>query len=137
MTDCSRPSTAPSISLPIQVVVVEDDSNVREAITAILDDENISVEACPLGWQAHACIRKSRPKVVILDVRMPTVDGLQLFYLLRADPATQHIRVIFLTANPKRVYDEVPNHHELGAVVLPKPFDLQELLDLVRTVVAA
>ena len=120
----------------MHAVVVEDDAALRGLITTILEDANVSVEACPLGWQAHACIRKILPKVIILDVRMPSVDGIQLFYLVRADPTTASIPVIFLTANPATVHDELPNYEEMGAVLLPKPFHIPKLLELVRTALA-
>lgn len=121
---------------PVQVVLIEDDLTHRGLITTILDEANLSVEACPLGWEAHLCIRNTLPKVIILDVRMPDVDGIQLFYLLRADPRTKDIPVIFVTANPDQVRDELPNYEDMGAVLLPKPFLVKDLLELVRKALA-
>ena len=117
--------------------MIEDDSALRELVTILLDEANLSVEAWPLDWNAHHCIRTNLPKVVILDVQMPIINGIQLFHVLRADPRTRHIPVIFLTANPETVRLEVPNYQDLGAALLSKPFDIRELLELVRTVVAA
>ena len=133
MSDRSLPASATTGSLPMRVAVVEDDVALRGLVATVLDEANFHVEVCPLGWQAHLCIRKYLPKVVILDVQMPTVDGIELFYLLRADSMTASIPVIFLTANPGKVHHELPNYQDMGAVLLPKPFNLQELLDLVWT----
>lgn len=121
----------------VDVCVVEDDCAIQEVVNGVLEDADINVDACPVGWKAHAHIRRNCPKLVILDVHMPTVDGIQLFYLLRADPKTQAIPVIFLTAHPQRVRRELPNFEELGAVLLPKPFMIDELLELVQVELAA
>ena len=137
MSDRPLPSALTDGSHPVQVAVVEDDAAIRELVTTLLEDANITVEACPLGWEAHLCIRNNPPKVVILDIHMPSVDGIQLFYLLRADPQTKDIPVIFLTANPAKVPYEMPNYQAMGAVVLPKPFHADALLELVGMQLAA
>jgi DNA-binding response OmpR family regulator len=110
------------------VCVVDDEPVIAEVVCELLEDAEIHATACPIGWHAHRCIRNKRPKVVILDVQMPEIDGIRLFYLLRADPVTHDIPVIFLTANAFRVLDEVPNFQELGADLVPKPFDASQLL---------
>ena len=113
--------------------MVEDDPAIRELVTIVLDEANITVKACSLGWTAHRCIRTHQPDVVLLDLQMPEVDGIQLFDLLREDPKTKHIPVIFLTATPEKLRYDLPNYQDLGAVLLPKPFRLTDLLELVRT----
>lgn len=126
----------PLVQGTIDVVVIEDDTAIREIIIDVLQDEGITVELCPLGWQAQHFIRKLRPKLVLLDIRMPDVDGVQLFYLLRADPRTCDIPVMFITANSKIVHDELPNYEELGAHLLEKPFDLEDFVADVRALLA-
>lgn len=103
----------------------------------VLKDEDIRVELCSIGWKAQQCIRTTRPKVVILDVEMPEINGIQLFYLVRADPQTRDIPVIFLTAHPHKVYDELPNYEEMNAVVMQKPFEIDALLQQVTIALAA
>jgi DNA-binding response OmpR family regulator len=116
----------------VDVLVVEDDTALRDLIIAVLQDEHIRVEGGALGWEAHRWIRERCPKVVILDIAMPDVDGIQLFYLLRADPQTRELPVIFLTAYPQKVHDELPNYEEMRAVLVAKPFDVESLLAVVR-----
>jgi DNA-binding response OmpR family regulator len=123
--------------LPIDVLVVEDDTPIQQVIIDVLGDANIRAEACPFGWQAHRCIRNAQPKVVILDVQLPKVSGIDLFYLLHADPSTFTIPVIFLTVNPQRVHSEIPNYREMGAVVMGKPFRIDALVATVRSTLAA
>ena len=127
-------SVSPS---PIDVLVIEDDTPIQQIIIDVLGDANIRAEACPLGWQAHRCIRNAQPRAVILDVRLPLVSGIDLFYLLHADPSTFTIPVIFLTANPQRVRSEIPNYREMGAVVMEKPFRGDALVATVRSTLVA
>ena len=118
------------------VLIVEDEPAIAEVVRDVLEDAAISAEACPLGWQAHLCIRRQQPKVIILDVQMPNVDGITLFYSIRNDPKTQDIPVIFLTANPQKVRQELPNYEAMGATLIPKPFDLDTLLEQVKQALA-
>jgi DNA-binding response OmpR family regulator len=136
MSEHSLPATTTIGSRPVIVAMVEDDLAILELVITVLNEDNIKVVACPLGRQAYLCIRDNLPKVVILDVEMPDVDGIQLFHLMRADKKTASIAVIFLTANPKTVRKELPNYEDMGIAVLPKPFDLQHLLHMIRAAVA-
>src|SRR5687767_5006350 len=77
------------------VVIVDDEPALVSMVCDFLSDEGIPTESCPYGMQALACIRTRQPKVAILDIQMPVVDGIQLFQLLRADPQTRDIPVIF------------------------------------------
>ena len=113
------------------VVVVDDEPAIVEVVCDVLNDESISAEPCPHGYRALACIRDKQPKIVILDIQMPGVDGIELFKQMRAEPATARIPVIFFTANAHRLYHWYPNFEDLGATLLPKPFDLTRLLNIV------
>ena len=115
----------------VDVLIIDDDVNIQEVVNDVLEDADIRAETCTLGWKAHLCIRQARPRAVILDVMMPGVDGIRLFYLLRADPSTRDIPVIFLTAAPQKVLQELPNYAEMGAVLVAKPFDIDALLESV------
>jgi DNA-binding NarL/FixJ family response regulator len=137
--DPVHPSTTDPVPSPaheellVDVCMLEDDVALRDLVTTVLDEQRISVRMCPLGMNAHLCIRQSRPKVVILDVQAPQVNGIDVFNMMRADPTTNAIPVIFLTANPKKVRYELPDYEAMGATVVPKPFEPQQLVDLVQT----
>src|SRR5687767_9209646 len=81
------------------VVVIDDDRPIAEVVCEVLDEDGIPTSSCPYGEQAQACIRRKQPDLVILDIQMPGVDGIELFLRLRADPATAALPVIFFTAN--------------------------------------
>src|SRR5688572_23570342 len=61
------------------VIVVDDDVAIVEVVRDALFDEGIACESCPYGHRAHACIRAKQPQVVLLDIQMPEVNGIQLF----------------------------------------------------------
>lgn len=113
------------------VIVIDDDSTVVQLVCDILNDEAIATEACPYGYAAHHCIQLKQPKAVILDIQMPQIDGIELFTSLRADPATASIPVIFFTANAQRLLHWYPNFKELDATLVPKPFDVKQLIEVV------
>jgi CheY-like chemotaxis protein len=114
-----------------RVVVVDDDPPIVEVVCAALDDAGIPALGVTQAAEAFWSIRRYQPQVVILDVQMPGVNGIDLLHQLRADPHTTDLPVIFLTANQHVVWQEAPNYAALGAVLLPKPFQLDQLLALV------
>ena len=119
------------------VVVVDDEPAIVEMVCDALEDANVAADSCPHGTRAYACIRKKQPQVVILDIQMPGVDGIQLFHQLRADPSTRAIPVIFFTANAHKLRERLPDYQALGAELLPKPFHIDKLLDAVTHALAA
>ena len=75
--------------------------------------------------------------MVILDVRMPGVDGITLLQQVRADPDTAGLPVLFLTANADQMHQRLPHYAALGAQLLVKPLALDQLVDLVHATLAA
>ena len=83
----------------IRVVIADDEAIVRSGLRLILEGhEAISVVAeATDGARAIELVRRHRPDVVLMDIRMPRVDGLEATRRLAADPSTQEIRVLVLT----------------------------------------
>jgi DNA-binding response OmpR family regulator len=106
------------------VVVAEDDLSVLSLLTDTLTLRGYRVLPARDGQRAWETIRQEGPSVVVLDVRMPALDGLEVCRRLRADPATRHIGVIILTAD---------RHHRDAALkagadtYLVKPFSPRAL----------
>ena len=80
------------------VVVVDDEPPIVDVVCDVLHDEGFTTVSCQHGREAYSCILQSRPELVILDIQMPEVDGIQVFRQVRAEPRTQHIPVMFFTA---------------------------------------
>ena len=86
----------------------------------VVDDE-------PDGFQAGTLVAMVKPNVVILDLRMPGMDGFEVCRLIKSQPATEHATVIAITAYPS---EESDNRILMcgAAKCLHKPLDLEELL---------
>jgi twitching motility two-component system response regulator PilH len=119
------------------VVVVDDEQLIVEIVCEVLDDAGLEAVSCISGSQAVSCIRNTQPQLVMLDLQMPGVDGVQIFRTMRADPATRSIPVIFFTANASRLKAWLPEYRQMGATVLPKPFDIDNLVAMVSQSIAS
>lgn len=115
------------------VVVVDDELPIVAVVCEILEDDDIKAVPCDHGNKALGCIYEESPSLVVLDVQMPGMDGIQIFQQMRANPQTAHIPVIFFTANSLIVNERLPNYRELNAEMLPKPVSLVTFLELVHT----
>jgi CheY-like chemotaxis protein len=114
------------------VLVVEDDPAVqmlhREVIEEIV---GARVRIVGRGDEALAAARRERPDLVILDMRLPGTDGLEICRQLKADPATADAPVLAVTVRCTAA--EVRQAIEAGCVgCLGKPFDLEALTETVR-----
>src|SRR5215218_7144022 len=114
------------------VMVVDDEPLLVEMVCESLDEAGIAAMSCTESREAFPSILQHQPVLVILDVQMPEVDGLKVFRQMRANPATRDTPVIFFTANINKLRRWLPDYQSLGAELLPKPFDLDRLLDLVQ-----
>ncbi len=112
-----------------RIAVVDDEANIRETVEFALRREGYEVESYPDGLEAWSSFEKSLPEVVILDILMPRMDGLELCRRLRGISET--IPIIFLTSRDDEI-DRVLGL-ELGADdYLGKPFSMRELVARVR-----
>src|SRR3712207_106357 len=114
------------------VVVVDDEPPIVAVVCDVLHDEGFQTIRWMHGSEGFPCIQQKQPQPVILDIQMPGVDGIEVFQQMRAEPSTANIPVIFFTANSHILKERLPNYQELGATLLPKPFDIAKLIDLVE-----
>jgi CheY-like chemotaxis protein len=115
------------------IVVIDDRDDNLDVFDMVLTDDGYTVVACHDGAVALACVRDAAPAVVILDVHLDTPDrGWRILEDMQADPALAHIPVIVTTADPKALHQHAAGLHGDGYVMLPKPFDIEELSRLVR-----
>lgn len=108
------------------ILVVEDEDNIAIALDFLLTRDGHTLTRLASGSGAVACIRDTRPDLVLLDVMLPDVSGYQIVQDLRADPDLRHIRVLLMTARGSLV--ERRRGLALGADgFIAKPFELSEL----------
>jgi len=113
------------------ILIVEDDVDVAEMLTAYFRAQGYEVNAVYCGEDAIQACRSNRPHLVILDIRLPDIDGFEVARRLRANQRTNETPIIFLTE--KRERSDRLQGLELGADdYITKPFDIQELRLRVR-----
>jgi phosphate regulon transcriptional regulator PhoB len=116
-----------------RVLVVEDEPDIRDLLAFHLERDGYQVTRATTGREALRQLRAAPPDLVILDLMLPELDGLEVCRRLRADPATAALPVIMLTAKGDEV-DRVVGL-EMGADdYVVKPFSPKEMLARVRAV---
>lgn len=103
------------------VLIVDDEEDIREVMQYNLRREGYAVTAAATGEQALELLRRSKPDVVLLDLMLPGVDGLDICRRIKSAPETAHITVIMLTARAEEA--DMVTGLELGADdYITKPF---------------
>lgn len=114
-----------------KIFVVEDDMDLSDMLRAYFEVQGYGIAHATHGISAVEAISKDPPSVVLLDIRLPDIDGFEVCRRLRQTRRTRHLPVIFLTE--KREREDKLAGLELGAVdYITKPFDIQELRLRVR-----
>ena len=110
----------------MDALVFDDDLALSEIISEVLSDAGFEVKAFSSGVGALDAVRSLRPRLVVLDIMMPGMDGLSILKALRADPETRRVKVVIATA--KRSVDDEQAAISLGAdALLRKPFSMENL----------
>lgn len=111
------------------ILLVDDEEDIRTICEmALTTFAGWTVEMAADGAMALERVASVKPDLVLLDFMMPGMDGAETLQRLRADPATAHIPVIFMTAKVQR--REVDAYLAMGAIgVISKPFDPMTLAD--------
>ena len=107
-----------------EIVVIEDDRASMDLLTAYLSGAALQVTSARDGTSGLAAVRRLLPAAVLLDIRLPGIDGWAVLQALKSDPATRHIPVIVVS-----ILDEHARGNALGAdAYLTKPVSRDELL---------
>jgi phosphate regulon transcriptional regulator PhoB len=116
-----------------RVLIVEDEPDIRDLLAFHLEREGFQVAKARTGGEALRQIRAAPPDLVVLDLMLPELDGLEVCRRLRRDPATATLPVVMLTARGDEV-DRVLGL-ELGADdYIVKPFSPKEVVARIRAV---
>jgi DNA-binding response OmpR family regulator len=114
-----------------RILIVDDERDIIKALTVRLQSKGYGVFGALGGAQGISMAYKEIPDLIILDIRMPDVDGFSVVETLKQSDRTSRIPIIFLTGSPERDADE--RAMGLGAqFYIKKPYDPEELIDAVR-----
>jgi len=110
------------------ILVVDDDDDFREALSEVLSEAGYPVQQAENGEVALARVAAEAPGIVLLDLKMPVMDGWGVIERMRQDPRTAHVPILILSAYGFEWESEL-----LGAQgYVPKSVGTQEILDRVR-----
>jgi CheY-like chemotaxis protein len=124
-----------SQSEPGVIVVADDDPDILDLVALTLERSGHVVHRALDGEEALELIERERPDLVVLDISMPKLDGLELTRRLCGDPETKAIRIVLLTALVQDT--DISEGLAAGAdAYVRKPFSPQELQERVATLLA-
>ena len=119
--------------MPSKVLIVEDDPDIVDILSYNLKQADLKVKSVPDGSSALAEVKRRLPDLILLDLMLPKVDGLEVCRLLKSDPETKNVPIIMITAKGEEV-DRIVGL-ELGADdYIIKPFSPREVVLRVRSV---
>jgi two-component system, chemotaxis family, chemotaxis protein CheY len=111
------------------VLVVDDDPDILEALSEILEAEGFEIRRARNGKEALEKLEPEPPQLILLDLMMPVMDGWEFAQRMRQRPGVATIPIIVLSAD-RNVGSKAT---DIGAVGhLAKPFELNDLLEMVR-----
>ena len=115
----------------VHILAIDDDEDVLDSIKDILEQADVSVICVTNGQEGLNLLRARSFDLVVLDIVMPEMDGIETCRRIRADPALARIPILFLTAKG-RAGDIVLGLDAGGDDYLVKPYDVVELPARVR-----
>ena len=118
----------------IDLLYVEDDLDIQAIGKLALEHiGGFKVECCSSGESALASLKNFTPQLILLDVMMPHMDGIETFKTVRTLANGKELPVIFMTARVQS--SEIKEYKNLGAIgVISKPFDVADLSNQIRSI---
>ncbi len=116
-----------------QILTVDDSKSLRIFVQKALSGFDCEVDEAANGFNAFFSIERTRPDLILLDVSMPVMDGIEMLRRLKSTPEIQAIPVIMLPSPPDHAV--IPQFTAMGACgFLMKPFNAASLIEKIRSV---
>jgi DNA-binding response OmpR family regulator len=116
--------------MPKTIYIIDDDLGLQTVLSIALKDAGYQVQVASDGEEGIEQLQSVRADLVLCDVMMPYVDGVQVFETIKEYLRNEGIPIIVMTAlNRKPWFSELEAE---GAVILQKPFDVDHLISVVR-----
>ena len=120
-----------------RLLIVDDDVSTTQTFAQILKLEGYDVTTAATAESGLREIETGHPDAIILDLRMPFINGLGLLYRLRAGEVDRQTPVVIVTGDQCLDDTVIRELHDLGAEVRFKPLWLEDLVDVARSLVQA
>ncbi len=120
----------------VRIALVNENMVFLTLLQNLLNAHGYDVILCKESSAAYEIIKKEKPDLVLLDIRREHEEGgWTVLELMKLDPATKYIPTIVTSADTAELRNEQENLRRLGYKILPKPFDLEGLLERIREMI--
>ncbi len=124
-----------NIQKNIKVLIVDDEPNILLSLEFLMKKEGFIVFIARDGEEAFEIIHREKPKIVLLDIMMPKVDGYEVCKFIKQHADTQETKVVFLSAKSKEA--DIEKGYSIGAdLYIPKPFSTRDLVKKINMLAA-
>jgi DNA-binding response OmpR family regulator len=120
-----------------RLLIVDDDLSTTQTFAQILTMEGYEVRTAATAESGLREVESGHPDAIILDLRMPFINGLGLLYRLRAAEPDRQTPVVIVTGDQCLDDAVIRELHDLGAEVKFKPLWLEDLVDVARSLIQA
>jgi two-component system, OmpR family, phosphate regulon response regulator PhoB len=114
-----------------RILIVEDEKALQDVLAYNLEKEGFETSFASDGQEGLRRAQLQQPDVVILDLMLPIIDGLEVCRQLRSDPKTQNVRILMLTARSEEV-DEIVGFNMGADDYVTKPFKIKPLIHRIK-----
>lgn len=118
-----------------RILIIDDDRQVALALSIRLAAAGYETDVANDGESGLVKLAENRPDVVLLDIRMPGIDGFEVIGRMKKDPQSADIPVIFVSANAQETAKRAALNAG-GRFFLEKPFESKDLLKAIATLIA-
>lgn len=115
------------------ILIVDDEQPITEVLSTVLQNEGFNVDTAANGREGLDQVERKNYDLVLLDIMMPVIDGIEMLRRMRADEASVDIPVILMSAGAQTLQDVGASY----AAFLAKPFNLPQLLGTIKDVLRA
>ncbi|OVE82502.1 hypothetical protein BVY03_00810 [bacterium K02(2017)] len=115
---------------PIKTLIVDDEEDLIMMLQLNLECKGFTVQSATNGKDGIKLAQSFQPDVIVLDIMMPGMDGWEVCAALQADPQTNNIPIVFLTASKESELQE--KAQKLGTEIMFKPYEMDEIIDLLK-----
>lgn len=116
-----------------KILIADDNENIREALTYLLEDEGYNLSLAKDGVETLQKVKEVHPDILFLDIMMPEMNGYDVCRAIKSDPSLKNTYIIMLTA--KGQVAEQERGKEVGAdEYIVKPFSPMEILSKIKNI---